>query len=89
MFVNCCGDSEPVEGTIVDVRDIVTHMMHYDVMLHLVSVYIGLSCATLSVVLVFKQSNLILESFHGAAGELCISKVPVVPIRCKQPLYII
>ena len=56
VFVNCYGDSTPVEGTIVhvDVQDIVTPMMHYDVRFHLVFVYIGLNCASLSVVLVFE-----------------------------------
>ena len=57
MFVNCYGDWAPVKGTIVDVRDIVTPTMHYDVMLHLVSVYIGLSCASLSVVLVIEAEH--------------------------------
>ena len=57
VFVNCYGDWTPVKGTIVDVRDIVTPMVHYDVRFHLVFVYIGLNCASLSVVLVFEAEQ--------------------------------
>ena len=57
MIVNCYGDSTPVEGTMVDVRDIVTPMMHCDVRFHLVFVYNGLNCALLSVVLVFEAEQ--------------------------------
>ena len=51
------GDWTPVKGTTVDVRDIVTPMMHDDVMFHLVSVYIRLHCASLSAVLVFEAEQ--------------------------------
>ena len=57
MFVNCYGDWAPVEGATVDVRDSITPMMHYDVMFHLVFVYIGLNCASLPVVLVFEAEE--------------------------------
>ena len=60
VIVNCYGDSTPVEGTIVAVRDIATPMVHYDARFHLVFVYIGLNCASLSVVLVFEA-----EQFHS------------------------
>ena len=54
-------------GTMVEVRDIdiVTPMMHYDVMLHLASVYIGLSCASVSVVVLF-------EAELSCSGTTCI-----------------
>ena len=55
VFINCYGDPALVEGTIV--RDVVTPMMHYDVMLHLVFVYIGLNCALFPIVLVFKAEQ--------------------------------
>ena len=55
---------------MVEVRDIVTPMMHYDVMFHLASVYIGSSCASVSVVLVSEVELSFLESPQGAAGEL-------------------
>ena len=42
---------------MVDVRDIVTSMMHCDVKFHLVFVYIGLNCASLPVVLVFEAEQ--------------------------------
>ena len=56
VFVNCYDDWKFVQGTIVDVRDIVTLIMHY-IMLHLVFVYTGLNCASLSVVLVFEAEQ--------------------------------
>ena len=42
---------------MVDVRNIVTPMMQCDVRFHLVFVYIGLNCASLSVVLVFEAEQ--------------------------------
>ena len=57
VFVNGYGDSTPVEGTIVDVRDIVAPMMHYDVRFQLAFVYIGLNRASWSVVLVFEAER--------------------------------
>ena len=62
MFLNCYGDWTPVKGTTVDVRDIVTPMMHDDVMFHLVSVYIRLHCASLSVVLVFEAEQFLFSN---------------------------
>ena len=55
--VNCYCYLTPVVGTIVDVWDIVTPMMHYDVRSHLLFVYIGLNCASLSVVVVFEAEQ--------------------------------
>ena len=66
MFVNCYGDWAPLEGTIVDVRVIVTPMMDYDVMLHLVVIYIGLSCASLSIVQVFEAE----QSYSGIIRQI-------------------
>ena len=61
MFLNCYGDWTPLKGTTVDVGDIVTPMMHDDVMFHL-------WCS--------KQSNLIiLDIVSWTAGELYVSKV--------------
>ena len=57
VFVNCYGNWTPVKGTIVDVQDIVQCMMHYDVTLHLVFVYIEMNCASLPVVLVFEAEQ--------------------------------
>ena len=58
VLVNCNGDWAPIKGPIVDVREIAaTPMLHYDVMLHLVFVYIALNCASLSVVLVFEAEQ--------------------------------
>ena len=69
MFFNSYGDWTPVKGTTVDVQDIVTPMMHYDVRFHLVFVYIGLlNRASLSVFLVFKAE----QCFHEAAEELYV-----------------
>ena len=48
-------------------------MMHYDIMLHLVSVYIGLSCASLSAVLVFKAE----QSYSRAIFNRGIYKMQV------------
>ena len=48
---------EPVEGTIVDVWNIVTPMMHNDVMLHLLFVYTALNWESLSAVLVFEAEQ--------------------------------
>ena len=60
------GDRTPIEGTIVDVRDIVQPMMHCQFLYILDRIVHQrqLSCCA-------KQSNLILESFHGLAGEPC------------------
>ena len=57
LFLNCYGDWTPVKGTTADVGDIVTPMMHDDVIFHIVSVYIRLHCASLSVVLVFEAEQ--------------------------------
>ena len=61
VFVNCYGDSTPVEGTIVDVGDMVTPMMHYDVRFHVVFVYMDWTVHHCQFSLCSKQSNLILE----------------------------
>ena len=53
----CYGYSSPVEGTIVDVWNIVTLIMYFDVRFHLVLLYIGLNCASLSVFLVFEAEQ--------------------------------
>ena len=59
MFLNCYGDWTPVKWATLAVRDIVTPMMPYGIMFHLVSVYtcIRLHSASLSVVLVFEAEQ--------------------------------
>ena len=76
VLVNCCHNSTPVEGTMVDVRDIVTSMMHCDVKFHLVFIYIGWIVHHCQLSWCSKQSNLILELFHVAVGESFVSKAP-------------
>ena len=76
VFLNCYGDWTPVKGTTVDVWDIVTPMMHYDVMFHLVSVYIRLYCASLSLVLVFEAEQfLFLNRFMGLWENYAIKSI--------------
>ena len=69
VFVNCYSDWTPAKGTTVDVRDIVTCMMHYDVMFHLVFVYMGMTCASLSVVLVFEAKQSYFQIVSWGCGR--------------------
>ena len=72
VFVNCYNDWTPVEGTMVQVRDIVTPVMHCDVVLHLASVYIGMSFASFSVALVFWSRAIVLNCFMGLRENLAL-----------------
>ena len=69
VFVNCNSNWAYAERKIIDAEDIVTPMMHYDVMLHLVFVYIGVNCALLSVVLVFEAEQSWLQIFSIGCGR--------------------
>ena len=60
--------------TTVDVRDIVTPTMHYDVTLHLVFVYTGLNCASLSVVPVVKAEQSYSRIVSWGCGRIMHTK---------------
>ena len=45
-------------------------MMHYDVMFHLLFVYIGLHCASLSAVLMFEAEQFYSRIISGGCGKI-------------------